>query len=227
MKSVRGIVTIEFVLTFPMLIFFFFACLQIAHLCMARQVVHYAAFCAARAALVTVCDPSGPSDKNDSWPNRDELTVRGLKQTAGIAAGRGGLATSEAEYWANKAAILACAWIAMDEPSANAPLNIPGMGAIPYASMDSTKTRAILDWNPADWTVTATVEHDFPLIVPMIGPMLAWGMDVVTGSPATRGGELNALYPDRPHLRLKEAVVLSKPYHTVIAAENWRGKYGL
>lgn len=43
---------LEFVLAFPLILTLMLACMQFAHMWMAKQVVHYAAFCAARAALV-------------------------------------------------------------------------------------------------------------------------------------------------------------------------------
>ena len=47
-----GVVTLEFVLAFPLILTLIMACMQFAHIWMGKQVVHYAAFCAARAALV-------------------------------------------------------------------------------------------------------------------------------------------------------------------------------
>lgn len=43
---------LEFVLAFPVIMTLILACMQFAHMWTARQVVRYAAFCAARAALV-------------------------------------------------------------------------------------------------------------------------------------------------------------------------------
>ena len=48
----HGSVMLEFVLAFPLILTLMLACMQFAHMWMAKQVVHYAAFCAARAALV-------------------------------------------------------------------------------------------------------------------------------------------------------------------------------
>ena len=42
---------LEFVLAFPLILTLMLACMQFAHMWMAKQVVHYAAYCAARAAL--------------------------------------------------------------------------------------------------------------------------------------------------------------------------------
>ena len=43
---------LEFVLAFPLILTLMLACMQFSHIWMAKQVVHYAAFCAARATLV-------------------------------------------------------------------------------------------------------------------------------------------------------------------------------
>ena len=50
--SSTGSVMLEFVLAFPLVLTLILACMQFSHMWMAKQVVHYAAFCAARAALV-------------------------------------------------------------------------------------------------------------------------------------------------------------------------------
>ena len=47
-----GSVMLEFVLAFPIILTLLLGCMQIAHIWLARQVVCYAAFCAARSALV-------------------------------------------------------------------------------------------------------------------------------------------------------------------------------
>ena len=44
---------LEFVLAFPLILALMLGCIQFAHIWMGRQVVNYAAFCAARAALVS------------------------------------------------------------------------------------------------------------------------------------------------------------------------------
>ena len=47
-----GSVMLEFVLAAPVILTLMLACMQFAHIWMAKQVVHYAAYCAARATLV-------------------------------------------------------------------------------------------------------------------------------------------------------------------------------
>lgn len=47
-----GTVMLEFVVAFPLILTLIMACMQFAHIWMGKQVVHYAAYCAARATLV-------------------------------------------------------------------------------------------------------------------------------------------------------------------------------
>jgi Flp pilus assembly protein TadG len=44
---------LEFVMSFPLILILVFGCIQFAHLWVARQVVFYSSYCAARAALVS------------------------------------------------------------------------------------------------------------------------------------------------------------------------------
>ncbi len=48
-----GTVMIEFVMALPAIVFIAFLCVQVAHLYLAKLVVHYAAYCSARAMLVS------------------------------------------------------------------------------------------------------------------------------------------------------------------------------
>lgn len=43
---------LEFILAFPLILTLIMGCMQFAHIWMGKQVVHYAAYCAARAGLV-------------------------------------------------------------------------------------------------------------------------------------------------------------------------------
>ena len=51
-SPLSGSVMLEFVMAFPLILTLMMACMQFAHIWMAKQVVHYAAFCAARSTLV-------------------------------------------------------------------------------------------------------------------------------------------------------------------------------
>lgn len=223
----------EFALAFPVLLVLILGCVQFAHLWAARLVVHYAAYCAARAALVTVCDSSGPGQSNESWPRRNELPHEGLNAqfcVGSAIAGRQGAAASEAEWAACKAASRVCAWIVMGGAgNETADVDVPDWGRIPGSDAVERKTRASVRFE--QWNVEATVEHDFALIAPIVGPMIAWGMNPwdenepwkIWKKDVTGDVHLSLDLVSYPHIRLTETVWLPKPYRTDIAAGNWDG----
>ena len=55
-----GSVMLEFVIAFPLVLVMVFACIQFSQIWIARMVVHYGAYCAARSALV--CKDGSSSD---------------------------------------------------------------------------------------------------------------------------------------------------------------------
>lgn len=237
-----GAVLAEFVLAFPVVLVLIFAVIQFAHICMARLVVHYAAFCAARSALVHVCSSVPPGVDFDSVPARAELAACGypglapaLCGNSSIGAALQGVPRSEAEYVACETAARVCSVVTMGESPAEASLRStadPGVNAQFGAAR--RKTRATLDFDVDTWTVTARVEHDFGLVVPIVGQMIGWGVslwgdnayqraDAADDMDATDGAHTAADGNwEMPHLRLTETVLLSKPWHTLIPARNWR-----
>lgn len=206
-RDATGSVMLEFVIAFPVMLVLFFFCIQLALLWIGKQVVHYAAFCAARAGLVTVCHTEGPSGTHESWPRREQLGYRGFDFAAkrSIAGRRGGYAQSEAEWAGCQAAARVCSLLAGDAAT--------------------NKTRTIVTFDPATWNVRATTEHDFALTVPIVGAIIAWGMNPWDQQRpwATRDSDATGnAWPVFPHIRLTETILLPKPYHTIIAAGNWR-----
>ena len=224
---------LEFVVAFPIILVLILGCVQFAHLWVARVVVHYAAYCAARAALVTVCDESGPSKSNDSWPTRQELYYDGFQQNYckndSIGLGRDGLANSEAEWAANKAASEICAWVVMGSEGTGNNMQVPNWGGIPASDAAERKTRTSI--GVQGWNVIATVEHDFALIIPIVGMMIAWGMNPWDESNPWRIQTMDVTLDVHkgidvigyPHIRLTETVTMPKPYKTDIAAGDWDG----
>ena len=184
-RACGGSVMLEFVLAFPVVLTLMLACMQFAHLWMAKQVVYYAAFAAARSTLV--CQES-------EYPQA-----------------------------AQQAAEQVCAWISTGKQDGETDKRIPGWGAIPGSGGVARKTRVRVE-NVGRWNVRATVQHDFALIYPLVGPIMAWGMN-----PWERGKEYAEQTTDEtgnigdsemvrfPHLRLTETVVLPKPYVTLPA----------
>jgi hypothetical protein len=230
-----GTVTMEFVISFPLLVVLMLGIFQFTHIWVARQVVHYGAYCAARAGLVTVCREGGVPGAKSNWPRWQNLAYLGLKnefcQNGSIGSsrqnGHAGYARTEAEFAGNKAAAKVCAWMVMDGNgnSTNLNLNIPGWGYVPGSDAAERKTRAVVE-ETGDWNIRATVEHDFALITPIVGPIIAWGMNPWTNANPWQvttkdiTGNVHESYDSvlYPHVRLTETVWLPKPYHTIISA---------
>ena len=227
----------EFIIAFPVVLTLIMGCIQFAHLLVARQVVHYAAVMAGRAALVSVCAnaPDSYDLHNDSWPTRDQLTHEGFQnqftQGGSVAGGRNGRALSEGEWAACKVASQICALITLgSNPNIASPKQIPGWGTIDGSESADRKTRAVVEFDDASFNVSVTVEHDFALITPIVGPMIAWGMDpfasanrwLTTQTDVTGDVHAGLDTVPYPHLRLTETVWLSKPYRTIIAQGNWQ-----
>ena len=126
---------LEFVLAAPVVLTLILACMQFAHIWMAKQVVHYAAFCAARATLV--CKES------------------------------------EFDRAAEQAARQVCAWIVHGETAGEPAKRIPGWDEIPDSGAAERKTRLRSVRNVGRWNIETTVEHDFALLFPLVGPMIS------------------------------------------------------
>ena len=184
---------LEFVLAFPLILTLMLACMQFSHIWMAKQVVHYAAFCAARAALV--CE-------------------KGEYNKAG-----------------QQAAEQVCAWIAEGSAPGEVDKRIPGWGTLPGSGGVGRKTRVRIE-TVGRWNVKATVEHDFGLIFPIVGPMIGWLLNPWDTNREFEEQRVdatgNAGATDlirQAHLRFKETVYLPKPYVTVpkmgLPASGW------
>lgn len=154
-----GAVMLEFVVVFPIVLVLVFGCIQFAQIWTARMVVHYAAFCAARAALV--CEES-------QYPT---VPLQAARQV--------------------------CLLVNVDpDPAA--------VGA---------EVRATPKWN-----VTAVVSNKFSLITPIVGPILAWGMnpwDQAVRWTTPLKSEANTDSLGYPTITLTESVTLPKPYKTM------------
>jgi Flp pilus assembly protein TadG len=181
-KGASGTVLMEFIMAFPIVLTLMLAVVQFAHICIARQVVHYAAYSAARAAMVTT-EVEAPDD---------------AKEAAARICSAITLSESLVDYNARTSAA------GGDKQAFNAARN---------------KTIVTVDFN--DWNITATVKHQFGLVVPIVGQMLGWGF-TLWGDNAYQE-QRNALGAGDaihyPHITLTETVLMSKPYKTVVAAE--------
>lgn len=176
-----GVVMLEFLLAFPLVLTLIFAVVQFSHLWVARQIVHYAAYCAARSMLVVHAD--------------------------------------EYEQAGKQAAIQVCKWIAIGKRSDETDSAIPGYGTVPGSGGVGRKTR--VECESEEWLVGATVNFDFALITPIVGPMLAWAMNPWDNEHPWQEdrGASGVRYEDDalefPHITISETVWLPKPFVTI------------
>jgi Flp pilus assembly protein TadG len=192
-RGTSGSVMLEFVLAFPLILVLLLACMQFAHMWMARQVVQYAAFAAARATLVC----------------------------------------TQAEYQqaAQQAAEQVCAWISIGVTAGEKDKRVPGWGRIPGSGGVARKTRVRIE-TVGRWNVRATVEHDFALVFPLVGPIIGWGVSPWdrTRAYAEQHADMTGNVGDTetvryPHVRFTEKIVMTKPYVTLprmgLPASGW------
>lgn len=153
---------LEFVIAFPLVLVLMFACIQFAHIWVARMVVQYAAFCAARSALVCTTaqyngDASAPSQSA-------RIVCKHLQQTWKAGSGERTITTVEPK---------------------------------------------------PEWNVTATTKHEFSLITPLVGQIIAWGMNpwdekAAWSTPLKTKANTDSL--GFPTITFTESVTLPKPY---------------
>jgi hypothetical protein len=163
-----GSVMLEFVIAFPLVLVLMFACIQFSELWIARMVVHYGAFCAARSALVCT---SGEYNGNNSAPSRAATSV--------------------------------CALLWQSWPLQSGDRNSTTVGDDPT------------------WNVTATHKYTFSLITPIVGQIMAWGMNPwepnsLWQTTGNVNGNIDSL--GYPTILLSEKVTLPKPYKTMVEA---------
>jgi len=153
---------------------------------------------------------------------------------AAFSAARATLVCKESEFnrAAEQAARQVCAWIVHGETAGEPAKRIPGWGEIPGSGGAERKTRLRSVRNVGRWNIETTVEHDFALLFPLVGPMIGWALspwgdgDEWQEKRADATGNIGGADAVRyPHIRFVETVVLPKPYVTVsemgIPAPGW------
>jgi len=208
----RGTVLMECVLVLPILTLLVFAIVQFSLIWYAQIMTHYAAYNAARAALVYHPGEYRVTDAKDNVTQK-------FKQTSGVC-------------W--EAACRTLAWVGNAPDGGESSFTVPGWwqgGAIPNSSHIRRQVRIIaaecsegLDKNaPA---VKVAVEFDFPLHVPVIGRMLAYfdkidrpsRWDVAGWNPDPAGiAELDSSLHESmktDFVRLKAVAMMPKLWHT-------------
>ena len=158
-----GSVMLEFVIAFPLVLTLMFACIQFSQIWIARMVVHYGAFCAARSSLV--CKDNGNSDAP------------------------------------SKAAAQVCALLRQ-----------------PWTVKSGDRNSTQID-SSTSWNVTAKHNYTLSLITPIVGPIIAWGMNPWDDkSPWSVKSGSNKDDLGNPTIQLTESVTLPKPYKTMVDA---------
>lgn len=158
-----GSVMLEFVIAFPLVLVLVFACIQFSQIWIARMVVHYGAYCAARTTLV--CKDGSNSDAP------------------------------------GKAAKQVCELLRQ-----------------PWGAKSGDRNSTEIDSSP-QWNVTVTHTHTFSLITPIVGHIIAWGMnpwDDQSPWQSKFGKDIDDL--GYPTIQFKETVTLPKPYKTMVDA---------
>lgn len=148
---------------------------------------------------------------------------RQVVQYAAFAAARATLVCEEGEYQqaAQQAAEQVCAWISVGVRSGETDKRLPGWGRIPGSGGVARKTRARIEV-VGRWNVRATVEHDFSLVFPLVGPIIGWGVNPWSTSQAyaERHADATGNIGDTetvryPYVRFTEKIVMAKPYVTL------------
>lgn len=120
---------------------------------------------------------------------------------------------------AYKAAASVCAWIALSQRPGDKEEEIPGWGGIPGSGGIERKLDLALSQPAGEWYPVVTVKFDFPLVMPIAGPLIGWGMN-----PWSKGREWEKNRADMtgnrhagesvhyPYIRFEESASLVKPY---------------
>lgn len=188
----RGSVMLETVLVLPLILTLILGAAQFAHMWMARQMVAYAAYCAARAALVCSDDEC----RLGQWTGG---------QTGVRSAGQ-------------QAAEQVCAWVVIGQGAGEPRKQIPGWGEIPGSGSVRRKTQVRLE-KLDPWNIKATVRFDFGLVMPIAGPVIGWAVNprewVERRADVTGNAHRYLDTVQYPHVRFEETAILSKPYVTL------------
>jgi len=190
----QGTALMEFVLVMPILVFMIFCIAQLALVCMAKQLTHYAAYSAARAVIVY-----HPDDFSDNGVFYSDKGV------------------------AHQAACTVLAWLA-HLPGGPDKMQIPDWGEIPgsgyireQVAIDPANSVILTDV-PA---VKVTVKFRYPLLIPFAGNIIGYfhggkaegNWDVVGLLPKDMPEKLAPnKVADTPCFMLTETCILPMPW---------------
>lgn len=152
--SDRGSVLMEFVIVAPMLLLLIFGIIQFAYIFMAKQLTFYAAYSAARTALVyNIKDYTKSTKTDDSDSSDDFLPDRGPLYLA---------------------ACTVMSWMNFGDGSEDFPFFPKGTADVWWQVRISGKERIVKLGSDKLPTVAVTVHYYYPLLVPLVGDMLAY-----------------------------------------------------
>jgi hypothetical protein len=192
----------EFAFAFPLQLFVMFAIMQLALLYVGKQVVSYASFSAARAALVG----EGPAD-----------AYRRAETAAALACAPITGPTVEGSNFS---------FAALTSDSAT--ITLPGWGPVPKSGI-SRRLKTVVSpiEYPSAGEVEVTVTHYYELTLPVVNHLFAWLADLggqvpapdATGPGGTIPQGYEAEFEDSvgiwnvraPHMRLRETTRLAVP----------------
>lgn len=200
-----GQALVEFAFAFPLQLLAMFAIMQLAMVYVAKQVVVYASYSAARAAMVA--------------EDTAEASDRARRSAALICSPITGPTVQGSDY---------------HEATLNSEINmieVPGWGCVPKSGISSLlKTYVSEPVFSGDGEVTVSVTHYFELVFPVVDYAFSWlsgsgpshaagDMPDATGPGGSRalGGEaafeesVGIWNVDAPHMRLRHTTTLSIP----------------
>lgn len=153
--------------------------------------------------------------------------ARQVVQYAAYASARTLLVTPDQDYakavqvggeaW--KAAANVCSWVALSQPQGAGKFEIPGWGGVPGSGGLEEKLELSLGQSGSSWNPKVTVTFDFPLVMPIAGPIIGWGVN-----PWADNREWSVQHQDAtgdkhsgdavkyPYIRFRESAALTKPY---------------
>jgi hypothetical protein len=189
----------EFAFAFPLQLLIMFAIMQLAMMYVAKEVLTYASYSAARSAMVA--DAAG-RDPVESARKSAALICAPITgpSVAGSSASRAYLNAARIE--------------------------VPGWGPIPNSGVSRGLKTIISGYREEEGEVEVTVTHYYELSFPVVGRVFAWlhrtsprDVETVAGPRGTGGTTLEADYErmmglwsiDSPHVRLRETTRLAVP----------------
>ena len=242
-RGEHGSVMMETVLVMPILFVLIMGVLQLAQIWTARQIVKYAAYCAARATLTSneytayyharaaarqVCAWIAFADKAEDFKES--------QNTSPLWWNSDGFSVGDAQMF-----VYSLARSSVGNGNGNG-VEIPGWGRIPNSGSVDRRLRVsagiIEPYNQLyPWETRAIVEFDFPLLMPVVGNMLSYlaqtkpdelyskldsgevGFKVGSGWTGQRrilDSEKGAEKHAFPYITLRETCILPKPYSTAV-----------